>query len=98
MGPSGAGKTTLINVLAGQLPAQKNLTLQGQFLVNKQHVAPGQIRQAYVQQNDVFFSMLTTRETLVMAAELRLKDQSGADREKIVDEVGFVDSRDAKAT
>lgn len=34
MGPSGSGKTSLINVLAGQLPASKQMRLNGHLLVN----------------------------------------------------------------
>uniref|UniRef100_A0A0E0JDG4 ABC transporter domain-containing protein n=1 Tax=Oryza punctata TaxID=4537 RepID=A0A0E0JDG4_ORYPU len=57
MGPSGSGKTTLLNVLADQLTASPSLHLSGI---------------AYVRQEDLFFSQLTVRETLSLAAELQL--------------------------
>ncbi|KAM3741357.1 hypothetical protein ACB098_08G170800 [Castanea mollissima] len=65
MGPSGSGKTTLLNVLAGQMMASPRVHLSGlleSFIGNWF---------AYVRQEDLFFSQLTVRETLALAAELQ---------------------------
>jgi ABC-type multidrug transport system ATPase subunit len=71
-GPSGSGKTTLLNVLAGQLPANKRVRLRGRVAANGAPVpAPG-VRAGFVAQEDLFFAQLTARETLLMAAELRM--------------------------
>ncbi|BBN06130.1 ATP-binding cassette, subfamily G (WHITE), member 2 [Marchantia polymorpha subsp. ruderalis] len=85
MGPSGSGKTSLINVLAGQLPASKQMRLNGHLLVNGRPVKNAKHTVAYVRQEDLFFSQLTVRETLSLAAELQLgKD---VDKEKYVDDL-----------
>lgn len=61
MGPSGSGKTTLLNALAGQLPAAAGLTLSGAVTVNGRARDAVRVRQAYVQQEDLFYSQLTVR-------------------------------------
>lgn len=81
MGPSGSGKTTLLNVLAGQLAAGKGITVTGRVQAvvpgGRGGAAPPPPRIAFVGQQDTFFSMLTVRETLTLAARLRAGD--GAD-------------------
>ena len=67
MGPSGSGKTTLLNALAGQVPASSRLTLWGRIHVNGTPQQQSSHAQGYVQQEDVFFSQLTVRYTLVYA-------------------------------
>ncbi|KAF6138891.1 hypothetical protein GIB67_025620 [Kingdonia uniflora] len=74
MGPSGSGKTTLLNVLAGQLGASKRLHLSGVIEVNGRPRSGKDYKLAYVRQEDLFFSQLTVRETLSLAAELQLPD------------------------
>ncbi|GAB4828808.1 ABC transporter G member 7 [Ancistrocladus abbreviatus] len=76
MGPSGSGKTTLLNVLAGQLVASPRLHLSGFLEVNGQHKSKKLYKFAYVRQEDIFFSQLTVRETLSLAAELQLPQMS----------------------
>ncbi|KAK1302607.1 ABC transporter G family member 7 [Acorus calamus] len=75
MGPSGSGKTTLLNVLAGQLAASPRLRLTGRFEVNGRPRSHGGCKIAYVRQEDLFFSQLTVRETLSLAAELQLPNE-----------------------
>ncbi|KAH7658548.1 Sulfate-transporting ATPase protein [Dioscorea alata] len=74
MGPSGSGKTTLLNVLAGQLAASPRLSLSGHLDVNGKPRSSRTYKIAYVRQEDLFFSQLTVRETLSLAAELQLPD------------------------
>uniref|UniRef100_A0A0D9Y2L2 ABC transporter domain-containing protein n=1 Tax=Oryza glumipatula TaxID=40148 RepID=A0A0D9Y2L2_9ORYZ len=73
MGPSGSGKTTLLNVLAGQLTASPSLHLSGFLYINGRPISEGGYKIAYVRQEDLFFSQLTVRETLSLAAELQLR-------------------------
>lgn len=89
MGPSGGGKTTLLNVLAGQLAKGKGVRASGVVRAVPAAVAGGQgapaaappqssrtaRRQAYVEQEDAFYSQLTVRETLSLAAALQYQNE-----------------------
>lgn len=48
---------------ARQVACQKNLDLAGNLLINGQPIETANIRQGYVQQEDMFFSQLTVRYT-----------------------------------
>ncbi|XP_023734176.1 ABC transporter G family member 7 isoform X2 [Lactuca sativa] len=90
MGPSGSGKTTLLNVLAGQTVASTRLHLSGLLEVNGQPMSNKSFRFAYVRQEDLFFSQLTVRETLSLAAELQLKGTySKEDRDEYINNLLF---------
>lgn len=90
MGPSGSGKTTLLNVLAGQLVASPRLQLSGLLEFNGQPRANKPYKFAYIRQDDLFFSQLTVRETLSLAAELQLSEDYPVDeREKYVNNLLF---------
>ncbi|KAG8046171.1 hypothetical protein GUJ93_ZPchr0008g13632 [Zizania palustris] len=82
MGPSGSGKTTLLNVLAGQLTASPSLHLSGYLYINGRPMSEGGYKIAYVRQEDLFFSQLTVRETLSLAAELQLPDTLAPERKE----------------
>jgi ABC-type Mn2+/Zn2+ transport system ATPase subunit len=56
-----AGKTTLLNTLAGQLPQNPLLTLSGFITVNGVPVDRSAHGQGYVQQEDIFYSQLTVK-------------------------------------
>ncbi|GLC56908.1 hypothetical protein PLESTB_001162200 [Pleodorina starrii] len=75
MGPSGSGKTSLLTALAGRVPAGSKMALTGDLTVNGLPAAEAGHRQAFVQQEDLFYSMLSVQETLSLAAELRLPQQ-----------------------
>lgn len=90
MGPSGSGKTTLLNVLAGQLMASARLHLSGLLEVNGKPVSSKSYKFAYIRQEDLFFSQLTVRETLSLAAELQLPEiASVEDRDEYVNNLLF---------
>ncbi|KAL0920006.1 hypothetical protein M5K25_009104 [Dendrobium thyrsiflorum] len=90
MGPSGSGKTTLLNVLAGQLAASPRLHLSGHLDINGKSRLSGGYKIAYVRQEDLFFSQLTPRETLSIAADLQLPEIASVEkRDKYVNELLF---------
>lgn len=69
MGPSGGGKTTLVNILSGRL----RRGVSGEILYNGQpRTASMKRNTGYVLQEDILFSNLTVRETLICTARLRL--------------------------
>ena len=75
MGPSGSGKTSLLNALAGQVKGKK-ASLTGSLMIDGAACGgaaelPG-LRVAYVRQEDIFYTQMTVRETLLFAARLRL--------------------------
>jgi ABC-type multidrug transport system ATPase subunit len=72
MGPSGSGKTSLLNALAEHTPVTKGMELAGRLRVNGSTPAASGVRMGYVQQEDLFYSQMTVRETLEMTAALRL--------------------------
>ena len=99
LGPSGSGKTSLLNALAGQTPADEKLRLTGALAFNGVAVDGGDAhreRVAYVRQQDVFYSELTVRETLVNAAKMRDVADVDAETEKILRAVGLTKCADSR--
>lgn len=80
MGPSGAGKTTLLDVLAGRKTQGE---ISGQVVWEEGREGGKEERRrrrsafAYITQDDVHLSQLTVRETLWIAALLRMEDRVG---------------------
>lgn len=76
MGPSGSGKSTLIDALAQRIERK---SMQGSITLNGQEVDPELLRNisAYVMQDDLLFPMLTVKETLMFAANVRLPATQG---------------------
>lgn len=73
LGASGSGKTSLLSVLADRLLFTKGATLTGGIKVNGDPPPPDyRARCAFVQQTEVFYPFSTVRETVQMAARLRL--------------------------
>lgn len=76
MGSSGAGKTSLLNILADRVSIRGNAQISGSIIfndtipVNKETFAR---YGSYVMQDDVLFSHFTVREALTFAARLKLK-------------------------
>ena len=72
MGASGAGKTTLMDVLAGR---KTQGTIRGAIKVNGQVLSPGAFARvsAYVEQSDVHLGTSTVAEALAFSAALRLE-------------------------
>ncbi|CAL5399911.1 unnamed protein product [Camellia sinensis] len=101
MGPSGSGKTTLLNVLAGQIVASPWLHLSGLLEINGRPISNRSYKFAYVRQEDLFFSQLTVRETLSLAAELQLEEISSVEERdeyvnKLLFKLGLVSCADSR--
>uniref|UniRef100_A0A1D1YL65 ABC transporter G family member 22 n=1 Tax=Anthurium amnicola TaxID=1678845 RepID=A0A1D1YL65_9ARAE len=70
MGPSGGGKTTLLNLLSGRIGTN---ACDGSITYNDQPYSKSLKRRiGFVTQDDVLFAHLTVKETLTYAALLRL--------------------------
>ena len=87
IGASGAGKTSLLNILAGRLQGASRSAITGEIFLNGEKVDPrnlgGDI--AYVMQHDALFATQTPREALEFSAALRLpKSVTKEDRTKMV--------------
>jgi ATP-binding cassette subfamily G (WHITE) protein 2 len=74
LGPSGAGKTTMLDLLAQRAKGGER---SGELLMNGHPINPGVFRRvsAYVQQEDIMHSYLTVRETITFNAKLRLSEE-----------------------
>jgi energy-coupling factor transporter ATP-binding protein EcfA2 len=79
MGSSGAGKTTLMDVIAGRKTGGK---IEGEILINgyKQDSATFNQIAAYVEQTDLHIGTSTVREALHFSAQLRLPSSVTADQ------------------
>uniref|UniRef100_T1KD81 ABC transporter domain-containing protein n=1 Tax=Tetranychus urticae TaxID=32264 RepID=T1KD81_TETUR len=71
LGASGAGKTTLLNVLTGH--NSNRLAIEGQVSLNNEPITIERLSScsSYVQQEDLFFGVLTVREHLRFQLKLR---------------------------
>jgi ABC-type multidrug transport system ATPase subunit len=83
MGPSGSGKSSLLNVLAGRSASAAGISVSGTVSVAGKKINPVKFRQqiAYVMQDDALMPTATTREALEFSASLRLP--AGTSKERI---------------
>ncbi|TGO64532.1 hypothetical protein BOTNAR_0087g00120 [Botryotinia narcissicola] len=80
MGPSGAGKTSLLNVLANRTTTG---VIRGEKYVDAKYQDDGFARKVgYAQQQDLHLSTSTVREALIFSARLR-QSKMCSDKEKI---------------
>eukprot|EP00331_Platyophrya_macrostoma_P006837 CAMPEP_0176428008 /NCGR_PEP_ID=MMETSP0127-20121128/12909_1 /TAXON_ID=938130 /ORGANISM="Platyophrya macrostoma, Strain WH" /LENGTH=556 /DNA_ID=CAMNT_0017809639 /DNA_START=239 /DNA_END=1909 /DNA_ORIENTATION=- len=88
MGASGAGKTSLLNILSCRISPGKNVTIKGTVQANKLNFNSEIFSKfaGYVMQNDVLMQTLTPRESFQFAANLRI-NASKAEKEKLVEQV-----------
>lgn len=99
VGPSGSSKTTFLDALAGRIEPK---SLKGRILVNGRAMDPAFKRiSGYVMQDDNLFPLLTTRETLMFSARLRIPNtMSYAEKAERVDsliqQLGLVACADTK--
>jgi len=102
LGASGSGKTSLLSVLADRLLFSKGATLTGDLRLNGAATpADYRSRCAYVQQTEVFYPFSTVRETVEMAARLRLGSSKSleakkARAEEVMQQLGLGKALDTK--
>lgn len=84
MGPSGAGKTTLMNILSGHY----DTGYEGEVQVNGcvRDTKLFNMQSCYVMQDDCILPELTVREALSMSVQLRTPSMSSSTRRGIVDD------------
>ena len=91
MGASGAGKTSLLNVLAGEVHEG---TISGELLINGQHATGRELRKiaGYVYQDDIVFPTMTVREAMMLSAHLRVSKSVSQDakRERVNDLISLL--------
>ncbi|RZC70461.1 hypothetical protein C5167_033599 [Papaver somniferum] len=99
MGPSGAGKTTFLNALAGKATGCKKT---GLILINGKNVSIHSYRKiiGFVPQDDTVHGNLTIDENLMFSANCRLSaDMPKADKvliiERVIDSLGLQHVRDS---
>ncbi|KAJ7514844.1 hypothetical protein O6H91_23G062400 [Diphasiastrum complanatum] len=97
MGPSGAGKTTMLDALAGRISSG---SLNGVLTMDGRPVSSTMIKSksAYVMQDDQLFPLLTVWETLLFAAQVRLPQrvplrEKEAAVDKLIDQLGLTSAR-----
>lgn len=76
MGASGAGKTSLLNVLSDRVGLKSGDSLTGEVSLNdKYRLTQGVFGKFgnYVMQDDILFKYFTVKEALTFAARLKLK-------------------------
>ncbi|CAN5974709.1 unnamed protein product [Sphagnum jensenii] len=94
VGPSGSSKTTFLDAMASRINRR---SLSGQILVNQSPMdATFKRVSGYVMQDDALFPHLTTRETLMFSARLRLpgsmSNQEKARRvDSLIQQLGLVE-------
>lgn len=103
MGPSGAGKTSLLNILAGRAASRGRVTIDADVRLNNFSVDPTNIsvRQhiAFVAQDDSLQPTSTPREAIYFSAKLRLPKSTSEDHlrkltDRMLDELGLTHCAD----
>ncbi|CAD8074233.1 unnamed protein product [Paramecium primaurelia] len=78
LGASGAGKTSLLNILAQRISTKSNVQITGDILANGNHYDSEKFARfsGYVMQNDILFATLTVKETLEFVANLKYTNEN----------------------
>lgn len=96
MGPSGAGKTTLMNILAQKIRTSANSTIGGCVYANGTPISDIVYTNyiAYVTQEDVLLDTMSVREAITFSVKLRTSldaDRIQQKVDKILKELSLVD-------
>nr|ASS36030.1 ABCG4 [Samia ricini] len=94
MGPSGAGKSSLLNVISGY----RSAGVTGDLLVNGQPRDEQLFKRSscYITQEDLLQPLLTVRETMDVAAKLKLPRGTKVPSEEILQELGLLEHQHTK--
>ncbi|XP_038266543.1 broad substrate specificity ATP-binding cassette transporter ABCG2-like [Dermochelys coriacea] len=101
LGPTGSGKTSLLDVLAGWKDP-KGLRSGQIFMDGKSANSQFHLCSAYIVQEDVLMGTLTVRENLQFSASLRLPQSRNSEAEKqlkvnaVIQELGLQECADTK--
>lgn len=104
LGPSGAGKTTLIEILGGKAKfgtTTGNVTFSAVSPTGEKTALPKQPRIGFVDQLDILPSMLTVQEALLFAARLRLPESITEESKQervfeVMKRLGILDIKDTR--
>ena len=100
MGPSGAGKTSLLNLLSDRIVAKKGNSISGKITFNDKHELDSDLfgsYGSYVMQDDCLFAYFTVAEALTFAARLKLRcsEEEQDDRvESLIEDLGLEECKD----
>ena len=85
MGESGSGKTSLLSILSGRLNYQSNIEISGEVYVNKLKIKELEypLMSSYLSQDNIYFSYMTPRESLIFAASLKLSIPSHSIKKRV---------------
>lgn len=101
LGASGAGKSSLLNILADRLLATKGGTLEGELRLNGEPLPSNyRARCAYVLQTEALYAFSSVQETIEMAARMRLgnmnKEEKKARARELIDQLGLTKAKDTR--
>lgn len=87
MGASGAGKTSLLTQISGQLPKDSKIT--GKLMIQGKEIDSNLMKNisGFVFQDDVILETMTVEEALKMSAKLRLSPGNGIDKNAKIEDI-----------
>lgn len=90
MGSSGAGKTSLLNILSDRASSRRGNKITGKVMVNDTTPLSQNLfgsLAGYVMQDDILFSYYSPRQSLRFAARLKLHDIPEREQDERVEEL-----------